>query len=130
MKVAIDTSGSIDESTLSDFMSEVAAVLRAYPHVQGACYFADVEAYGPYPLDQDLIGRRPEGRGGTSFAPFFDAVGEGHDPADLLVYFTDGFGSFPPEPPEAPVLWVVTPDGRDNASFPFGDVARMGLGRN
>lgn len=127
LKVAIDTSGSIDETTLSEFTTEISAVLRAYPRVEGIAFFADAELHGPYPLDQSLIDRRPEGGGGTSFQPFFEALGDFTDATDLCIYFTDGFGSFPGQPPQVPVLWVVTPGGLESEQFPFGDVARMSL---
>jgi predicted metal-dependent peptidase len=47
-----------------------------------------------------------------------------HDPA-VLVYLTDGFGSFPKKAPDQPVLWVVTPGGLTSENFPFGSVVRL-----
>jgi predicted metal-dependent peptidase len=47
-----------------------------------------------------------------------------HDPA-VLVYLTDGFGTFPSNTPDHPVLWVVTPGGLASESFSFGNVARL-----
>lgn len=125
LKVAIDTSGSVSANDLSRFMSELLAILRAYPHVQSECYFADAILYGPYPLDDEIVDRRPEGGGGTSFEPFFDSVRTSSDGADLLIYFTDGYGSFPSAAPDTSVLWVVVPGGWETIAFPFGDVARM-----
>ena len=71
--------------------------------------------------------RRPIGGGGTEFAPFFDAADEAGLVADgtVAVYLTDGEGPFPSEPPNYPVLWIVTPGGIDEDRFPFGDVVRM-----
>jgi predicted metal-dependent peptidase len=43
----------------------------------------------------------------------------------VLVYLTDGFGSFPKKTPEHPVLWVVTPGGLASKHFPFGTIARL-----
>ncbi|MDJ0712864.1 MAG: hypothetical protein QNJ54_01430 [Prochloraceae cyanobacterium] len=45
--------------------------------------------------------------------------------AGVCVYLTDGYGDFPPEPPELPVLWVVTLGGLDLSEFPFGEAVRL-----
>jgi predicted metal-dependent peptidase len=41
------------------------------------------------------------------------------------VYLTDGWGEFPEHPPHLPTLWVITPGGRDDADFPFGETVRL-----
>ncbi|MEN9418049.1 MAG: hypothetical protein RI988_1669 [Pseudomonadota bacterium] len=126
LRVCVDTSGSIDGPLLTAFLSEIAGILSAYPHLEGQLWYADSDLYGPYPLDDEVLGRRPEGGGGTSFVPFFRAVAE--DPTAtqaICVYFTDGYGTFPVKPPELPVLWIVVPGGADDADFPFGQVVRM-----
>jgi predicted metal-dependent peptidase len=43
----------------------------------------------------------------------------------VAVYLTDGWGMFPRDTPSLPVLWVITPGGRDGGEFPFGESARM-----
>jgi predicted metal-dependent peptidase len=126
LRVAIDTSGSIDGPLLAQFLSEIGGILRAYPHLDGQLYFADAALYGPYPLDEEVLQRRPEGGGGTSFIPFFAAVErERAVPEPLCVYFTDGYGDFPSQRPGCPVLWIVAPGGADSTAFPFGTVVRM-----
>ena len=67
------------------------------------------------------------GGGGTFFAPFFEHGAKSGEPGEttLLIYLTDGRGSFPRRAPEQPVLWVVTPGGRPSPDFPFGEVARL-----
>ena len=69
----------------------------------------------------------PIGGGGTDFRPFFAALGQQHNPHErsVCVYLTDGYGDFPAEPPELPVLWVVTPGGRALETFPFGEAVRL-----
>ena len=127
LRIAIDTSGSIDSPLLKEFMSEILGILGAYPQISGQLYFADADLYGPYPLDHEVIERPPEGGGGTSFVPFFAAVAaEALNPPPVCVYFTDGYGDFPDAAPDCPVLWIVEPGGLDSFEFPFGEVARMG----
>ena len=125
--VAVDTSGSIAVEELRLFLSEVRGILSAYPHITCDLYYADVDAYGPYPLDADDDIPKPEGGGGTSFVPFFDKVAATHDTFEsaACVYLTDGYGSFPETPPSMPVLWVVTPGGKELETFPFGEAVRL-----
>ena len=48
------------------------------------------------------------------------------DVPDALIYCTDGYGTFPSEPPEEfPVLWVLTHVGQQEDRVPFGSVLRM-----
>jgi len=43
----------------------------------------------------------------------------------VLIYLTDGYGTFPETEPDQPVLWVVTAGGLASHNFPFGSVARL-----
>lgn len=63
----------------------------------------------------------------TDFCPFFQAAADhwSQDQEAVCVYLTDGYGDFPEEPPELPVLWVVTPGGAQDDAFPFGEVCRL-----
>ena len=125
--VAIDTSGSIYNEQLQMFLSELQGILSAYPHLQCDLYYADAEAYGPYPLSSDSIMPSPQGGGGTSFVPFFTKVQETWNgiTQGVCIYLTDGYGTFPEQPPQLPVLWVVTPGGLDSEEFPFGEAVRL-----
>ncbi|HEU4409835.1 MAG TPA: VWA-like domain-containing protein [Polyangiaceae bacterium] len=125
--VAVDTSGSVNGPLLGTFLGEVRGVLGAYPHVRAELYYADADLYGPYAIDVDTPLPPPKGGGGTRFEPFFERAereppGEGET---LLIYLTDGYGSFPKDPPLAAVLWVVAPGGAPDSAFPFGSVVRL-----
>lgn len=125
--VAVDTSGSIDTQQLRMFLSEVQRILNSYPHLQCELYYANAEAYGPHSLNPDSPLPSPKGGGGTSFIPFFIKVRENWDgyTQGVIIYLTDGYGTFPEQQPELPVLWVVTPGGLDLAQFPFGEAVRL-----
>lgn len=139
--VGIDTSGSIGDKELAQFIGEVQGILRAYPHIACELFYVDAAAYGPYPLtaysDVESF-PKPVGGGGTDFCPFFDAVekeqreggsGSAHSllgqTETLCVYLTDGYGGFPDPAPGYPTLWVVTPGGLDLGDFPFGEAVRL-----
>ncbi len=123
--LAVDTSGSVSSVQMDRFGAEVQGILRAYPHLGCDLYYADAALHGPFPLTDPLP--LPVGGGGTDFRPFFNAVRETASPFSegVCVYLTDGYGTFPQEPPPLPVLWVVTAGGLDLAAFPFGEAVRL-----
>ena len=125
--VAVDTSGSVGDSDMRMFFSEVQGILSAYPHLECELYYADADAYGPYSLTPDSEIPQPVGGGGTSFVPFFEKVDTQLDwhVSGVCVYLTDGYGTFPDSPPILPVLWVVTAGGLELEKFPFGEAVRL-----
>ncbi len=124
--VAIDTSGSIQGPQLARFLGELRGILGAYPHVEVALYYVDAALDGPHALTDDAEIPAPTGGGGTDFRPFFAHVAETRaESPRVLVYLTDGFGTFPETAPADPCLWVVTAGGRIDDEFPFGEIARL-----
>src|SRR5262249_10305358 len=125
--VAVDTSGSIGSAEIDALLGEVQGILGAYPHVRCDLYYADAACYGPYPLTAGSEIPPPVGGGGTDFRPFFEEIAKIYDENDplLCVYLTDGYGSFPAQPPGYEVLWVVTAGGLALEQFPFGEAVRL-----
>ena len=125
--IAVDTSGSIDDDDLRQFLTEVDGIRNAYPSLDVQLYFVDCEIDGPHPLEKGVELPSAVGGGGTSFAVFFHHIhrhGE-RNPNQVIIYLTDGDGEFPKRPPEQELLWVVTPGGKRNQHFPFGEVLRL-----
>ncbi|WP_027891637.1 DUF2201 family putative metallopeptidase [Calidithermus chliarophilus] len=125
--LAVDTSGSVDDTQVQTFLAEVQGILRAYPQLEVWLYYADAALYGPHLLGPNDPVPTPQGGGGTDFRPFFQAVREAHDDhlGGVCVYLTDGYGDFPSEAPEIPVLWVITPGGVELEGLPFGEGVRL-----
>jgi predicted metal-dependent peptidase len=123
----VDTSGSINKDDVTRFLSEVQAILGAYPHLRCDLYFADAALHGPHLLTAHALLPTPIGGGGTDFRPFFEHLDKHVEPHAITVaiYLTDGYGDFPAHPPALPTLWVVTPGGKDVDQFPFGEVVRL-----
>ena len=120
LTVALDTSGSISDAELREFVAEIDAIkaqLRARVVLQ-ACDMA-LAADGPWtfePWDELTLPREFNGGGGTDFSPVFRWA-EAQDRApDLLIYFTDAEGTFPDREPPFPVLWLV----KGKAAVPWG----------
>jgi len=117
--VAIDTSGSVDEELLSTFLGEVSSMMQQYPNYEIDLITADakVQSFKTFlpgePLEYEI-----SGGGGTDFRPVFEYVNRHVDYPTLLIYFTDGEGTYPKEEVTYDVLWVM-PESR---AVPFGEV--------
>jgi len=123
----IDTSGSIHDDQMSLFLGELSGILSAYPMLDCQLWYADAECYGPYRIDSNRDIPKPEGGGGTDFRPFFKAALEAWsgDQEAVCVYLTDGYGEFPEEAPQLPVLWVIVPGGLPSEEIPYGEICRL-----
>lgn len=125
--IAIDTSASVRDEEVAQFLAEVQSILGSYPHLECSLYYADADLHGPYDLDRASELPPPKGGGGTSFRPFFQAVAQTTSSRedDLCIYLTDGYGDFPRNPPKCPVMWVLVAGGAKETEIPFGEVWRI-----
>ena len=118
--VAVDTSGSIRETEIDEFFSEINAIkgqIRA--RIALLCCDAEIAADTPVyfePWDDFDFEPRVTGGGGTDFRPVFEWIDRQDIRPDSLVYFTDACGEFPRHEPAFPTLWLVK-GGQD---VPFG----------
>ena len=118
--VAIDTSGSISEKEMRDFVSEIDAI-KGQMRARITLHTCDAELAekGPWtyePWDEFSLPDDINGGGGTNFCPVFKwADGMDRTP-DLLIYFTDADGAFPDVQPYFPVLWLV----KGKSTVPWG----------
>lgn len=109
--VLLDTSGSINDDELLEFVSEIDA-LKGQVRARVALHACDaaLAETGPWQFEPWEELRLPEdfrGGGGTDFRPPFEWLErEGRRP-DLVVYFTDGDGQFPRSEPVYPVVWLI-----------------------
>jgi predicted metal-dependent peptidase len=123
--VAVDTSGSIDDRTLSCFAAEVSSILEEYDTEIDVVY-CDNRVRGSLRVSrQDLPLRlEPIGGGGTDFRPAFAWVAQEGIAPSCLVYLTDlECRRFPEPAPDYPVLWVQW--GEAEYTPPFGEVVRI-----
>lgn len=101
--VAIDTSMSMSSKELEEIARHLATMTSHARLVVAEC---DTEITRTYPFEGVLA--EVQGRGGTDLRPVFDRAFLGSQKVDGVVYFTDGDGPLPEEPPPLPVLWVTT----------------------
>ena len=123
--LAVDTSGST-HADLPRFASELSNLLNSFGNyeLQVICCDAKIQSVENYSSVAPFDGNKFvfSGGGGTSFKPVFEYLKTQNEAPDLLIYFTDGIADVP-EKPTYPVMWVITPDGRNN--IPWGYEAKM-----
>ncbi|MGE0444497.1 MAG: VWA-like domain-containing protein [Vicinamibacterales bacterium] len=122
--VVVDTSGSIDGVTLSQFSSEIRAIVEDARPVRTTVLYADAAVQRTDTYEQgEPVELRPMGGGGTDFRPALDAVDAMDEPPVCAVYLTDLDGLHRAHAPMMPLLWVTTNTGM---TAPYGDVVPMG----
>jgi predicted metal-dependent peptidase len=124
--IMIDTSGSISDDNLSQFVSECSGILRETGCQFLKIFFHDVECYHVEDYDLQTIKKIKATRGGTSHIDVFEKVEELREKVGMVIAFTDLETSFPPIPPEFPVLWAHPP-GYERHSVPFGTKVKIDL---
>ena len=117
--IAIDTSGSVDETLLKIFLGEINAIMQAYPNYEIDVITADakVQSHKVF-LPGETLDYQLKGGGGTDFRPVFHYINSTIDYPTLLLYFTDGMGTFPQDEPAYDLLWIMP----ENKDVPFGEV--------
>ena len=118
--IAIDSSGSIDGSLLSRFLSEVESIMNTFTNFQIDLLIADAKVLEHHILYAgDELSYNIKGGGGTNFENTFIYIDENIDDVNLLLYFTDGFGKFPQDEENFDTVWILT---KENVKLPFGRV--------
>jgi predicted metal-dependent peptidase len=98
--VAIDTSGSIGEAMLKDFLSEIQGIMDSFPAYKIHIVSFDTDVYNPKQYDSEnldsMIDYDPQGGGGTDFECVWNYFKEQEIQPRRLIMFTDGypFGSW------------------------------------
>ena len=133
LAVAIDTSGSVSQSELNVFATEIQniAVECGLDRIM-VCYCdtmvhknSDGEWWDIYELDHEELDLKIRGGGGTCFDPPFNLFNKHTDDIDdvcAFAYFTDGWGSASEDvEPDVPVFWMLTEKSSYADQLPFGE---------
>ncbi|MHA2171932.1 MAG: vWA domain-containing protein [Candidatus Kariarchaeaceae archaeon] len=118
--LAVDTSGSIHENELRQFLTEAQAILETIRNVRLIIVDCDAEIQQvtTYEHGESVRRHKFKGQGGTDLRQAFDLISQ-YD-VDLIIYFTDGQGPTPDRAPIIPVIWVLTTAETPN----FGKIIR------
>jgi predicted metal-dependent peptidase len=114
--VILDTSGSVNETEMQEFVSEIDAI-KGQMRARLTLHACDAELCknGPWcfePWEEFSMPSNIYGRGGTRFTPVFEWLEQADRKPDLVVYFTDAEGEFPRTEPGFQVLWLVKGRGK------------------
>lgn len=105
--VLIDTSGSISEGELNQFLSECAGILTTSGAPWVHIYFHDTECYHDEKFNKRTLSRVNIRPGGTSHHHVFEKVHQDKEDVGMIVAFTDMMSDFPDHAPKCPVIWAV-----------------------
>ena len=123
--VILDTSGSIGEDEMREFISEVDG-LKSQMRARITLHACDVKLCekGPWTFESWeplFLPTGLSGGGGTSFVPPFEWIERQQLRPDLVLYFTDAEGDFPQREPHCPVIWLVKGKG----AIPWGQRVQL-----
>jgi predicted metal-dependent peptidase len=122
MLLAIDTSGSVSNDELAEFMNEIHHIHKAGVDITIVQCDTSIRSIEPYKGKNDL---KVHGRGGTEFDPVLDYYNANIGKYTSLVYFTDG-ECYTSVKPKNRVLWVLSERSHMNEDLP-GQVIKLEL---
>jgi predicted metal-dependent peptidase len=124
--IADDSSGSIDDNMLSTFMGHAGIIIDdVKPRELLIAQCDDRIHEWRYVQSGAELPRKVLGGGGTSFVPVFERIEKEQLTPDVLIYFTDMYGTFPTKPPPYPVIWASIT--KEITTAPFGEVIYIPL---
>ena len=122
MLLGIDTSGSVSDSELQEFMSEIHHIYKAGVDITVVQCDTSIKSIEPYKGKLEMT---VSGRGGTEFDPVLEYYNENQKKYTSLVYFTDG-ECYTRVKPKGHVLWVLSERSEMNDELP-GKVIKLEL---
>ena len=122
MLLAIDTSGSVSDDELREFMSEIHHIYKCGVDITIVQCDTRINSIEPYKGKFEM---QVFGRGGTEFDPVLEYFNENLRKYTSLVYFTDG-ECWTRVKPKGNVLWVLSERSSMNESLP-GKVIKLEL---
>jgi predicted metal-dependent peptidase len=122
MLLAIDTSGSVSNEELTEFMNEIHHIHKAGVDITVIQCDTSIKSIEPYRGKNEIS---VLGRGGTEFDPVLDYYNANLKKYTSLVYFTDG-ECYTSVKPKSKVLWVLSERSSMNEDLP-GQVIKLEL---
>lgn len=122
MLLAIDTSGSVSDAELQEFMNEIHHIYKNGVDITVVQCDTKINSIEPYKGKHEMT---VTGRGGTYFDPVLEYYNQNQKKYTSLVYFTDGECSASIKP-KGNVLWVLSERSSMNESLP-GKVIKLEL---
>lgn len=121
--VAVDTSGSVSDTELQEFFSEIYHIWKAGVAVTVAQCDAHIHDIRPY---EGKFDGRITGRGGTSFQPVIDYYDQHQKVFSTLIFMTDGYAPTPTRP-RGKMLWTISSRGKGAEDLPWFQIKIPGV---
>ena len=130
LMVFMDTSGSVDEELLGEFIAELRFAVNALPQITGELWYFDTKLYHQGDIEEILDAPKLQGGGGTCFAPVLAKLQKSHGDDSTVqtlgIIFTDGYAQLRNLiEPDCAVMWCISPGGVESDLLPFGEVVRI-----
>jgi len=130
--VVLDTSGSTAVDA-ERFLAELNGIVTAFGSYKLTIVHCDAQVQHVEEYDDDTPfvfdgnGFEMHGGGGTRLMPAFEYIDVNGVEPDVIVAFTDGWTEkFTPDmAPNAPVLWLISPEGGTTENAGFGEVVNF-----
>ena len=122
MLLAIDTSGSVSDNELKEFMSEIYHIYKCGVDITVVQCDTMIRSVEPYKGKFEMS---VQGRGGTEFDPVLEYFNANLGKYTSLVYFTDGECGYSVKP-RGNTLWVLSEQSYMNPTLP-GKVIKLEL---
>lgn len=120
--IAIDSSGSVDERMLSQFIAEIESIMESFGSYGIELIVCDDRLRSRARFENgDEVTYVLQGGGGTDFRPVFEEIMMWNALPSTLLYFTDLEGFFPAGEPPFEVIWVTS----EPREIPFGRIIEM-----
>jgi predicted metal-dependent peptidase len=121
--VVIDTSGSLDESSLAQFFKEIDTIHKNGAEVMVIECDAKVHNFYKYNRTTPI---KVMGGGGTNYDPAFEFINKNRRMNfDACIYLTDGYAPAPTIRPRCNLLYVITPGGQTGGHLKWGRFIKM-----
>ncbi len=113
---AVDTSGSISEENLTEFISEIIGISLSYSQVHMTIIAADSEVHEALEVKNGNINKilswKPKGGGGTSHECIWKWIKENIQKPRLVICFTDGESDMASlDKPPWETVWAISRNG-------------------
>ncbi len=129
---SIDTSGSIGQDELTDFLSELCSIGTSFENIEIDIIVCDAEVHETYTMTKDnvdeIMNLKFSGGGGTSHQPVIDHIEKEIPDCRVAVHFTDGYSDINEikhEELDFDNLWVLSKNGVSVKDIEWGDVISL-----
>lgn len=112
--VAIDTSGSVSDKEVKEFLNEIHHIHKTGSEVTVLQCDTTIRSIEKFKPNQDIV---LHGRGGTDFDPVLEYYNENTRKYTCMFYLTDG-ECHTDVKPRGKMLWVISTRGEINKSLP------------